>query len=439
MSKAFAAVIHWLGWKALSLLLIIALLVAGAWFHGELKRADQLVAERVALLSQKANAQRHVQVTGSRADPAQSDGAALQALIAKRKQAREEFRAAHRLASRVPLTDAWHRIKAMDAEIAVEEQMLAKVTEIDARIATLDEAIHKGFLPRLLAVVREQMPAALAILAALIVLPVVTKLLLYFVIAPIASGRPPIRIMEGRASGDAAHQAGKISAVSWPVLLAPDEELLVQPGYLQSSPLEAQKQTRWLLDWSVPFSSLLSGMFMLTRVTTAGNEPVVISATGDSLSEVGILELADGEVFVCQPRSLVGVVQRRSQPMRITRHWRIGHLQSWLTLQLRFLAFHGPARLMLKGCRGIRVESAGKGRLINQAATLGFSANVAYASTRCETFVAYWTGKEDLFNDLFTGDGIYVYEETTDPKRKGGITGRGLQGFTDALLKLVGV
>jgi hypothetical protein len=94
---------------------------------------------------------------------------------------------------------------------------------------------------------------------------------------------------------------------------------------------------------------------------------------------------------------------------------------------------------VLKGCRGIRVEHAGKGRLINQAATLGFSAHVAYANTRCETFVAYWSGKEDLFNDLFTGDGIYVYEETTDPKRKGGITGRGLQGFTDALLKLVGV
>ena len=87
----------------------------------------------------------------------------------------------------------------------------------------------------------------------------------------------------------------------------------------------------------------------------------------------------------------------------------------------------------------IRIESAGTGRLINQAATLGFSADLAYANTRCETFVSYWTGKEELFNDLFTGEGVYVYEEMPDLKRASGITGRGLEGFTDALLKVFGV
>ncbi len=126
--------------------------------------------------------------------------------------------------------------------------------------------------------------------------------------------------------------------------------------------------------------------------------------------------------------------------MRITRHWRLGTLQSWLTLQLRFLVFHGPGQLVMKGCRGIRIESAGTGRLINQAATLGFSANVDYANTRCETFVSYWIGKEDLFNDLFTGEsGVYVYEEMPDLKRTTGITGRGLEGLTDAVLKVFGV
>jgi hypothetical protein len=125
--------------------------------------------------------------------------------------------------------------------------------------------------------------------------------------------------------------------------------------------------------------------------------------------------------------------------MRITRHWRLGSLQSWLTLQLRFLVFHGPGQLVMKGCRGIRIESAGTGRLINQAATLGFSANLDYANTRCETFVSYWTGKEDLFNDLFTGkSGVYVYEEMPDLKRTTGV-GRHLEGFTDAILKVFGV
>ena len=179
---------------------------------------------------------------------------------------------------------------------------------------------------------------------------------------------------------------------------------------------------------------------MLTRVSPAGSEPVVLSATKDPLSEIGIIDLAEGAAFVCQPRSLAGVIQDRESPIRITRHWRLGSLQGWLTLQLRFLVFHGPGQLVMKGCRGIRIESAGRGRLINQAATLGFSANLDYANTRCETFVSYWTGKEDLFNDLFTGDtGVYVYEEVPDLKRATGVTGRGLEGWTDAMLKVFGV
>ena len=195
-----------------------------------------------------------------------------------------------------------------------------------------------------------------------------------------------------------------------------------------------------LLNARFPFASVLSGMYMLTRVGPARSEPVVISATKDPLSEVGIIDLAQGAAFVCQPRSLAAVIQDSKNPIRITRHWRLGSLQSWLTLQLRFLVFHGPGQLVMKGCRGIRIESAGGGRLINQSATLGFSANLDYANTRCETFVSYWSGKEDLFNDLFTGEsGVYVYEEMPDLKRTTGIIGRGLDGFTDAVLKVFGV
>jgi hypothetical protein len=181
-------------------------------------------------------------------------------------------------------------------------------------------------------------------------------------------------------------------------------------------------------------------MFLLTRITPSASDPVVISATKDPNSEIGIIDLGPDAAFVCEPRCLAGVIQDRAAPVRITRHWRLGSLHGWLTLQLRFLVFHGPGQLIVKGCRGIRVESANPGRLINQAATLGFSANLAYANTRCETFVSYWTGKEDLFNDLFNGEpGVYAYEEIPDAMQKGGISGRGLQGIADAILKVFGV
>ena len=82
----------------------------------------------------------------------------------------------------------------------------------------------------------------------------------------------------------------------------------------------------------------------------------------------------------------------------------------------------------------------GQPRLINQSATLGFSASLEYRTTRCETFVAYLRGKEDLFNDLFAGGpGRFVYEEMPAGGRRGGITGRGLEGAMDAVLRAFGI
>ena len=321
------------------------------------------------------------------------------------------------------------------------------LTPLNERIKTLDALYQANWIRRILDPVKGELIAALLIVILITLMPTAIKAFLYFFVAPWAAGRPPIRLLplaaENASSSSAEVTAGdggaKASAVSLPIVLAETEELLIRPEYLQSTSLQARKSTKWFLNPSIPFASLASGMFLLTRVSPAGSEPVVISATRNPLMEVGIIDLPEGAAFACQARSLAGVIQRQGTPMRITRHWRLSSLQSWLTLQLRFLVFQGPGQLVLKGCRGIRVESAGRGRLINQAATLGFSANLDYANTRCETFMSYWAGKEDLFNDLFTGEaGVYVFEETPNAMRRAGIGGS-LQGFTDAILKMFGV
>lgn len=57
----------------------------------------------------------------------------------------------------------------------------------------------------------------------------------------------------------------------------------------------------------------------------------------------------------------------------------------------------------------MRLERAGAERSVNQSATMGFSANLAYATTRCETFGSYLMGKQTLFNDKFSGGpGFYI-------------------------------
>ena len=70
---------------------------------------------------------------------------------------------------------------------------------------------------------------------------------------------------------------------------------------------------------------------------------VVVSSLDDALGEVGVIELPAGAAMVIQPRSLAGIVKPQGVPVNITRHWRLGSLHAWLTLQLRYLVFHGPA------------------------------------------------------------------------------------------------
>ena len=291
---------------------------------------------------------------------------------------------------------------------------------------------------RLAVPVQQVVPTALLILLGVVLTPLGVKALLYFVLAPLAQRRPPVRLLP-HTLGAVALVPGP-SAVSHEVRVDPDHELLVHPEFLQSTAVQGDKNTCWLFSTQYPFTSLASGLVALTRVRTQEAARYVVSATHDPHSEIGMLHLPAGAALVMQPHNLVGVLQRRDAPVRITSHWRLGSLHAWLTLQLRYLAFHGPAQLIVQGCRGVRVERAGQGRSIQQAATIGFNANLAYTTRRSDTFGAYLLGKQGLLNDSFDGaSGFYVYEEMPHTLVRGGRVRRGLEGVADSLLKVFGI
>lgn len=337
----------------------------------------------------------------------------------------------------------------------IEASLLASVARsalqpVDDLIATMNQAAARtrSRLERVEREARNVFWSAVAILMVLTLAPIGVRAFWYYVVAPAASRRAPIRLLAGTpaGSGPFGHHEGpaserrKVSAVSQDVRFDPEHELLVHPRYLQSSPDRAAKDTKWLWNLRLPFTSLASGMVALTRIRATTTETAVISDTRDPFGEIGLIPLPPGSALALKPRSLVGVVQRRARPVAVSRHWRLGSLSAWLTLQFRYLVFHGPATLIVQGCRGIRVEPAGRGRSIDQAATIGFSANLAYSTTRSETFGAYLMGKRGLFNDNFAGGpGIYVYEEMPYRGRRTGITGRGLEGVADAVLRALGV
>lgn len=339
----------------------------------------------------------------------------------------------------VELVQVPPRPKMPDLRSKAAEELLERIgTEIERR----RKSIESSWLQNFLRYGAGKVTAALWILAGVILVPPLTRLLLYYGVAPVVGRLRPICIIPNEHAPEIADPPR--SAVSLSLQVGPEEELLVRPGNLQSSSLLARKDTQWLLNYRFFLASLASGMYGLTRIRAEGDEAtrVVLSAKGDGLTELGLIELPSGASAIIRPRALAAVVKPRQSPVSISRHWRLASLHAWLTLQLRYLALHGPCRLVLKGARGVRAEAPvpEQPRLIDQAATLGFSANLLYQTTRCETFNAYFFGHERLFNDLFGGGpGRFFYEEMPSGAGARSSVVRTLEGLRDAALKVVGI
>lgn len=353
---------------------------------------------------------------------------AMNRAAAENRAARRDVAAIDRL--RQGLTTAGAAL--IDAGAVLDERQAALAAQVDE----LEQTARANWLITAWRAVAEVLPAALLILALAYISPVLIKATLFFAVAPLAARRPPIRLMP---TDRGEVRTLSPSAVSQQIRIEPGQELLVLPEAVQSTSHHAAKRTRWLLSWRIPLSSLASGMVGLTEIRVQQADTVLVSATGGPLSEIALVRLEAGSALVLRPRALRGLLQETATPLRITRRWRFG-LSAWLTLQFRYLIFHGPCTFIVEGARGVRLEPAGAGRGINQAATLGFSAGLAYGVSRTETFGAYLFGRQALFNDSFqSADGAHLHEEMPLSRRRSGIWSGGLRGAGDAALKLVGL
>ena len=338
---------------------------------------------------------------------------------------------------------ALQRMRSVSAlpAFALDERQLDQVlAPLEEQVATARAAVAGHWLTRIAEPFKRVLPLACAILAMAILGRAAIRAVFYFVLAPLVTRGPPLRLErqgDCPADGEGVEVLAP-SAVSQTLRLRPEEELLVLPAYLQSAPVGAARSTRWLVKGR-PWASLTSGMALLTCVRSPSpEEAVVLSASDDGLSEIALLRVPPGQALVIQPRALVGLVTRQGHPVDIAWRWRLASLHAWLTLQLRFFVVRGPVTLAVQGKRGVRVQPAQGTQSIRQTATLGFSTGVAYSTVRSEPFLPYLRGQAPLLNDRFGGSGVYLYDETPGAGRRQGRIGRGLEGLSDALLKLVG-
>lgn len=321
----------------------------------------------------------------------------------------------------------------------LDEAALARtLAPLDTLAAEAGAAVSGHPLSRVSALLWPALPAAVAILAAALAGRFLLRAVLYFGLAPLAARAAPLRLDGAEPGADATRPLGP-SAVSQALVLEENQELLVLPAYLQSTPVSAHKSTRWLATgrWR---TGLAAGMVLLTAVRTEGRaDQVVVSAGEGGLGELALLRVAPGSAFVFLPRALVGMVCERGVPPQVERRWRLASPHAWLTLQWRYFVVRGPVTLVLQGRRGVRVRAADGAHLVRPAATLGFSAGVARSAQRSAPFLPYLRGQAPLLYDRFAGaGGIVAHDEAPGAPGRGGRVKRGLEGLADGVLKVFG-
>ncbi len=323
------------------------------------------------------------------------------------------------------------------------ESVLTELSRTEAEINRLEQ--HASPLVQYLrrAWRTYRWPLAIALLAYFFG-PTLWSLAAYYGLAPLVSRSSPIRFS---ARGMPDVTVGP-SRVSESVTLAPGETIFVREKFLQASDESLRRRTRFVLDWRIPFTSAATGLIELVELSndqTGDSAAVTVSTQDDTTIELGSVGLPDGSAMILRPSFLAAVILPSGSRLRIRRHWRLFHVQSWVTLQFRFFEFRGPCRLVVAGSRGIRAECLDRGigvrprgRRTNQDSTIGFTPDLAYRSVRAETFWAYYRKRNPLFDDLFQGSGTFLCQEVPADAPGAGAR-RFWESFWNGLLKVFGL
>jgi hypothetical protein len=259
----------------------------------------------------------------------------------------------------------------------------------------------------------------LIVLVTFFVGPSIVKLLSFYLLAPILARGKAIKFSEELVAVPHVRK----SEVSTVVNLWPGEVLRVKEGFLQSSDDSLKRKTRFIFDWSIPFTSIacrLTELVELRNGQAGGRLAATLSNGDDPHMELSVIEVPDGASIILRPSFLVGVLTKGEDKVEIRRRWTLFRWQAWITLQFRFFEFVGPCRIVVAGSRGVRAEilqDEGEGtrpaRRTNQLSTIGFTPNLDYLPVRAETFWGYYRDMNPLFDDLFAGNGLFVLQETS--------------------------
>lgn len=342
-------------------------------------------------------------------------------------------------ALKLKVRDLEEAMEASEALVAERKEVLTALESEFAQNLEMEEDVR--------GVVREGiygvLPYALVAFAGIVCTPLIFRLVLYWCWAPLIERCKPVRLTELEDVEEDDVQ----EVVSKPALEARIESgecLLVREKYLQSSDENSRKRTQFFMHSRYPFTSLIAGLFLMTRIELDQDVEdgcsVRISGQSDEAEELAEVVLRTGERLVIHPSFVAALMFPADRSPKIRSRWVFGRVQSWLTLRFRYLLIEGPVRIFFVGSRGIQQEQiSGRvaGRRINSRFTVAFEPHLSYSARRAETFLSYFRGANSLFDDFYSGSGRVFTQQVWSLKSAG--PSRFWESMLNAVGKVFGI
>ncbi|NLJ54527.1 MAG: hypothetical protein GX344_10410 [Intrasporangiaceae bacterium] len=272
--------------------------------------------------------------------------------------------------------------------------------------------------------------AAIAVLV--LVLPVLMRIVGYFLLMPIVSlVHKPIHLAAGSEQTSADLRTGTAQR-TLPIRLESGEVLSARSEHVR--PVQGKVVGRLLYDWTSPFISFAAGLYGLTRVV--GDErstSATLATPDDPNSYLMRIDFTDHPGVVMHPRHVVGVI---GTPELQTRwRWGVQSLASW---QVRYILFSGTGSLIVQG-NGDVVATVPEGSptRMEQNLVMGFDSRLRVGVHRTEVFWPYLWRRTPLVDDEFTGEHPFFWQKSTADGPSNPIA-KAFDAFFSGLGKLLG-
>lgn len=281
-----------------------------------------------------------------------------------------------------------------------------------------------------------QIVHALLILIAIIASPYLINLITYFGFAKIASSTLIVRLNTIETMSVSCSFEPKDVLE---VVVNADNELIVHPDYIRTADEGFSTTTKSVFSYRYIFTSLASGLQMLTCFKTDQvNSKVFLSCSNEVENKLSVIKLSESTELVLSPRQIVGVLQQKGAPLVIKSKW-IFSPAAWLAGNLRLLIFSGQVSIILKGSKGIIIKELQEGTSYVGEGVVGYTSNLQVQPVRTETFWAFHTNKRPLFKHRFSGANGYVLEEVFPKRDAINFSGWSLRRLSDAVLRVLGI